>query len=746
MVDDALTSPLDPAPSLIKRQIFLSPDFSPHVYLGSLAAAPLPSYLSSQRPNVHLGSIQSDLLLSLKDLKSELVELINRDYQDFISLSTNLVGVDTTIDDFQTPLGTIKAEIQLVAAQLEEMSNLLEEKLAQRATVREKKALLQLILSIHASAVKVEEFLGIAQNESNDLLRDRTTVDDGKLIERVAIEYNQLQYLVGKGKQLPFVKSMSWRITRIKEMLTSKLSKALQDAFVAVFEAPGHQPSIQALRQYLRTYLLIDRVVDAEAVFTETIVQPFVTKTFEVNILESSGSLAGGAVHDMDKLYKDIVSFVGQECSRILEITREVFHGTQYDLLVDTLWPSISSTIIKKLPVLFSPGIPEIFHQNYTMAIRFVSAIEALCQNKLQLKKLRAHPAYSDYMKKWQLSAYFQIRFKSIVAGYCDAESRSCDGVIDAAEIKPLEHGMILPVSHALLDALARCWDDGVFLLGLSHRFWRLTLQLLSRYTNWLQAFVDANVQPQIMDAVQRGESSGALRSSTPSINPDVDELVIRRSVCICNDIQRIKDESRRLYDSAIVPRLNLSRVDCESLDESFAAALLALDSFIPTISERVISTLLRRSTMPFTQIKMIQMHYRGTKELPTKSFPYVANVILPLSQFVTAYEDLLPKRILDDWKASLVDQIAVSYASIINQVLADLKKIEDGLTKMRKNKAASVRGDATEFPDIIRLQLRYDVEELIKLVGELGINVSDLGAWTRLRQSVEKTAKVDEL
>jgi hypothetical protein len=46
-------------------------------------------------------------------LKNELVELINRDYEDFLNLNHNLVGVDTIIDDLVKPLLVIKEEAQV---------------------------------------------------------------------------------------------------------------------------------------------------------------------------------------------------------------------------------------------------------------------------------------------------------------------------------------------------------------------------------------------------------------------------------------------------------------------------------------------------------------------------------------------------------------------------------------------------------------------------------------------------------
>lgn len=43
-----------------------------------------------------------------------------------------------------------------------------------------------------------------------------------------------------------------------------------------------------------------------------------------------------------------------------------------------------------------------------------------------------------------------------------------------------------LHVSHILWTCLLRCWAEGVYLPQLAHRFWKLTLQLLSRYSTFM--------------------------------------------------------------------------------------------------------------------------------------------------------------------------------------------------------------------------------------------------------------------
>lgn len=69
-------------------------------------------FLSSRR---HLGleRMKVELNTHLKQLKAELVELINKDYQDFVNLSTNLKGVDKDINELKQPLYKIENQVKV---------------------------------------------------------------------------------------------------------------------------------------------------------------------------------------------------------------------------------------------------------------------------------------------------------------------------------------------------------------------------------------------------------------------------------------------------------------------------------------------------------------------------------------------------------------------------------------------------------------------------------------------------------
>ncbi|CAG8793416.1 12744_t:CDS:2, partial [Acaulospora morrowiae] len=81
---------------------------------------------------------------------------------------------------------------------------------------------------------KVENLLLISGDNASATTSGDKSGSNVKQIERVAIEYNQMQYLVNRGKDLPFVENIDWRITRIKDTLRINLSSALRLALLTI--------------------------------------------------------------------------------------------------------------------------------------------------------------------------------------------------------------------------------------------------------------------------------------------------------------------------------------------------------------------------------------------------------------------------------------------------------------------------------------------------------------------------------
>ena len=78
----------------------------------------------------------------------------------------------------------------------------------------------------------------------------------GGLIERVASEFNQLQFYVTQCKKAPFLDNIKPRIITI----TTTLQEALEQSFRNGIETND----AEVLRQCLRTYSIIDKIDDVE--------------------------------------------------------------------------------------------------------------------------------------------------------------------------------------------------------------------------------------------------------------------------------------------------------------------------------------------------------------------------------------------------------------------------------------------------------------------------------------------------
>ena len=92
-----------------------------------------------------------------------MVDLINKDYAEFVNLSTNLADLDAAISQLKPPLIKIKGDVELIETEintgLENVKNLLEKK----RKILEKKLVLKHLMGLHENLIFLE------QNDTNDL-------------------------------------------------------------------------------------------------------------------------------------------------------------------------------------------------------------------------------------------------------------------------------------------------------------------------------------------------------------------------------------------------------------------------------------------------------------------------------------------------------------------------------------------------------------------------------------------------
>lgn len=134
---------VDSAPLWFKKNMFSSPAFDPEAYISDL------------RRFVPFETLRAELSVHLGVLKNELVELINRDYTDFVNLSTKLVDVDAAVLRMRMPLNELRGKLVLVRENVNCTLLKLQDGLKRRANMSASREILELLLDTSHVVSKV---------------------------------------------------------------------------------------------------------------------------------------------------------------------------------------------------------------------------------------------------------------------------------------------------------------------------------------------------------------------------------------------------------------------------------------------------------------------------------------------------------------------------------------------------------------------------------------------------------------
>ena len=154
------------------------------------------------RIHIPLEELRAELRLYLSVLREELVQLINDDYEEFISLGTGLRGEGERLRRLEKPLKGLGDEVGRVRDILVEHQEKVQGKLDERAALREEKVgnKTDLMADVLQSLLDLLQRLFETLTRAEKLLDESEIDERGKMVQRVAGEYAQLVYLLGKAK------------------------------------------------------------------------------------------------------------------------------------------------------------------------------------------------------------------------------------------------------------------------------------------------------------------------------------------------------------------------------------------------------------------------------------------------------------------------------------------------------------------------------------------------------------------
>ncbi|KAJ5992603.1 hypothetical protein N7451_008327 [Penicillium sp. IBT 35674x] len=235
-----------PFPEPLSRTSFLAPDFDPTTFLSSLT-------------NRHqsLEDLRQELRSLEQLLNKELLDLVNENYQDFLSLGTALRGGDEKVEGVKVGLLSFRRDVQSIRDKVEERrrevegllnekrklrsnadigKNLLDyadrvEELEHRLMIEDKSSLRESPINDESDAESDLYDDGSEQSDDDEELEDGTAPVSLKRLERHVQKYVFLTSIATTvGKDHPFLLAQQPRVSKIKSTLLLDLKTALEQA------------------------------------------------------------------------------------------------------------------------------------------------------------------------------------------------------------------------------------------------------------------------------------------------------------------------------------------------------------------------------------------------------------------------------------------------------------------------------------------------------------------------------------
>ncbi|KAF8630630.1 hypothetical protein AX15_002781 [Amanita polypyramis BW_CC] len=808
------------------------------------------------RSYASLPDLRTELRDYLAKLKEELVQLINDEYEAFISLSTDLRDEGDRLQKIKEPLQSFRERVQSSKDGLRVIHDAVQEKLSKRATLRKEKALLQLLLKISESVSRLESLLLIPSPEDdksellgiNNSKQTATTAageaEDGKFstnrakyLARVAAEYTQLVYHVSKARdeQCAFVDTVQWRIDRIRSTLSSDLDHVWASTLSAFTGGKATEIEksklIADMTDCLRTYDVLELWKDAEEVIRKEVVRGFVKKTVYSDALaaphspiiphtplpvhrapsiaaplpssiplrtpytpftaflrpnqlttHSSSTLPGSPYahllqddeYPLTRLFNQMLRFVQRDLCRIMELAEKVSVKTRrsigagpqkdndqvnekgFNILANVIWDEFAHAVVDELGrVVFSVGRPDEFRKHYELTHAFIRSLEYLAPSGDAVHAMRSHPTYEKVQRRWQLPVYFQLRWKEIIGKLEESLSLTPFDTSSANITPPFATAQCT----AVWIAISACWSEEIYIPDLCHKFWRLTLQILSRYNSWIDTVIRLSEHIPAADKVLTSPMP-ASRSGTPLPSGEMpsteviaaEEVTVRQYATVIVDIRALELATLALWReeiSMMVPEVDGSDAGVIGLENALRHTLSNLTRLIEPMSNQIVNILTKRCCEALLPVRSVPAQFRAmaNKRMPHEPSYFVLSILRPVKAFfgIGTSEGVgspLRNKFLTAYATEVFDSVTQKY--ILH--LTTMKKTEESLKRLKKGKKStfSMFGGASVTKDEegrdeerIRAQMVIDVEAFGQDALILGVDTEKHDPYKALKELV---------
>ncbi|XP_036320586.1 conserved oligomeric Golgi complex subunit 2 isoform X1 [Rhagoletis pomonella] len=673
-------------------------------------------FLHKNRNAPSLEQLRDDLGIYLKDLRASMIDLINEDYADFVSLSANLVGLDQSIANIENPVLQFRKEVDNIRFCVKECAAAVSDNLKKKQKLREEKRNLQCHQKVQEAINKLSRLL-------EHQLKEKLNPFD---VERAALELIQLQF--NRQFCLEILNDEQKKnIERLEKEVLAKLRISFSDALKGCSSKCS-----DLLERCLRIYITLDACQIAEQVFREDIVAPYMSTIISEHCLQNSPQGLSG-------IYGKALNFISLYMTDLLRLTHYTDKLCGFNFLINSFWVDVEMRLETYMPSIFAPGNSEVFYVKYKCTRDFLSKIEELLANDGAVKSFREHKQTISFQARWNLPVYFQICFQEIAGEF----ESILDPLLHSVSLSPKEVVADSTFQLATFDsaskAIDRCWMEGVYLKEIFPKFLKLNLQILLRLSRWVQ------------DAIQLITNGDLKSNSLREYNLEMHKSDLL--IALYADLQKLIENMPQIQQNInenIPSEVKSITTVYNAIGKSFNDLRESLNKSLFMILDALVDILVFESGIEnVRQVKDLPRLYRKTnREIPSKPSAYVDQILRPLKSFQKQKCSQMGKMVAFQILKRVCSKITKEYYVEVTDVLTSVQKTEESLRRLRNLKsgtsnAFTTGATAMSDDDKIRLQLHVDVITWTGELAKLGLMPSDVENLFNLNDIVEASSKI---
>lgn len=662
-------------------------------------------FLHNYRYSATLETFRDDLGIYLKILRSAMIELINEDYADFVNLSSNLVNLDKSINILKDPLVQLREEVLNVRANLQDCMNEINECLNEKRRFRQIRKSLGSLESTRKNLSKIRSLMALLNTDD----KERAV-----LLERIALELIQLQFNV---------KFCSHFLSSNEKSLIDEQEEALLTTLGNYFLSTLEDTSnIEGLERCLRIYYILDKCKLVEDIFRRETAVYMETIINEKNLQKNPDNLAG--------VFNQILDFVSLKMKQLLSLTRgKTVKVKGYNFLFNSFWSAVEERIETSLSSIFSPGIPNDFYVKFKCTMEFLKRIEMIIDDPVLIKKFHEHEQYKKFQKRWNLPVYFQIRNQEISTSL----EKYCEINFEAMEVTPTDSNQIqTKLFVEVINCIATCWKDGIFIDQLYSNFLKLTLQLVSRGVRWTK------------DVLKQTSENGDnlkidLQTFYAVLYRDIGTFILKFP-----QIEELLGQ--KLKENLVLK----DKIDMDSIRKCFEPPREAFNECQRNIESQIVRKLMESCLKSIKNVQDIPRLFRKTnREVPTKHLPYVDQILQPIDDFIKAYSQYYQPEVVQRILKELFSKLTIQYYQSVSEVLTSVQRTEESLRRLKnlkKSQSSTVVNDEKQLmsdDDKIRLQLQIDIMQYVKSVEGHGLKRDEIDSLLAIISLIGDITKV---